>query len=158
MPKYKLSAGSTVDILNKEELADQLDVYTRNWYQEKARGMTTAGFETVGTISAGTISLPSNLEKPIGPHPGFAWALQRVSVQGIAGSDSIKIYKNAVNDIRFLAQMTAGAPTYSPGASDIILRGGDHLLFTGASLSLMGDVSINGEAIEVPELDLYKLL
>lgn len=157
MALYKLSAGSEIDVLNKKELGEQLDVYTRNWYQEKARGMTTAGFEGVATIAAGAVTIPGNRDKPIGPHPGFAWALQRACAQGLASTDTIKIYKNAVNDIRFLGQMTGSAPVYSPGSVGVILRGGDRLIFTGSSLSLTGDVSINGEAVELPELDLYKL-
>lgn len=157
MANYKLG-GSSVDLLNRRELADELDKQTADWFQERARGLTTALFSTVGTISAGSVLLPSSSEQPIGPRQGFAWSVQRISVQGIGGTDTIKIYKGTQNDARFIDQLTVTKPAIYPGSKGLVLRAGDTLIFSGASLSLTADVSVNGETIELPELDLYKVL
>lgn len=158
MANYTLGAGESVDLLNRNELAEELDKQTKDWYQERARGLTTATFNTVGNIVAGSILLPLSSEPVVGPRPGFAWSVQRISCQGLAATDTVKIYKGVANDVRFIDQLTPSRLTVYPGSKGLILRAGDNLIFTGSTLSLTGFVSINGEVIEVPELDLYKVL
>lgn len=158
MANYKLGAGTSVDLLNRKELSEELDKQTRDWYQERARGLTTTTFNSVQTVASSAVSIPSNSEPIIGPRPGFAWAVQRIAVQGLTTNDIIKVYKNIVTDVRFVDQMTFTKNAIYPGSKGLLLHGGDKLIFVGASLTATGDISVNGETIELPELDLYKIL
>lgn len=157
MAEFTIRNNSKINLLTQEELSTELDRVTVNLTQEAARGVTTDRFFSVATVAAGALSLPANDQQKIGPTLGFAWAVQRVTAAGLGTTDVLAVYRNSVSAFNLLGVVTASSSLHV-GSKGIILRGGETLYLAGSSLSAIGDIAVNGEVIEVPELDLYKLL
>lgn len=155
--RFKLQAGREVDVLTKEELQAGLTANTASWFQEKARGLSTARFDGDGTIATGAVLIPGPSQGTIGPDVGFAWAVQRITADGLSANDVLVVYRNSVTARNRLGIITA-AQSYHPGSKGTILRGDERIIITGASLTATGDITINGESTEVTEADLYKIL
>lgn len=161
--KFKLHAGSTIDTLTPDELGDHLDRQTRNWFQEAARGVSTAAIDAIAMVSGGKILFPATGDAEIGPNPGFMWMITRLTVGGLATNDTLSVYKGfgdaSVIDqpTNFIDIITATKPSIYPGKG-IILRGEQRLAIAGTGLSATGALVLTGEAFEVGELDAYKLL
>jgi len=160
MAKTKMTAGAEIETLTPPELAGHLDRFTKHWYQEKARGVTTFRFDSTATVTgAGALTVPATAQPLIGPKAGFAWAVQCGRVQGLLSGDSLSIFRNSSSvPGNFVGQFTAGAPVMPFGSKGLILRGDERLIIVGSSLMATGDVTVNFEGIEVPDPDLYKLL
>lgn len=154
--KFKLHAGSTVDTLTQDELHAGLTQNTASWFQERARGIYSPRFDTMATVATATITLPPTGGRQIGPQVGYAWDVRRITADGLAAADVLIIYRNSVVPANRIGRITDAAPW--SGSKDLIMRGDEHLVITGASLTATGDITINGEAIEVAETDLWKLL
>ena len=157
MPKTRLKAGEHVETLNQTELVEALGQQTTTWFQEQARGFTTARFAGVETVSGGAVTVPATDDTRFGPDSGFAWAVQRVSAQGLSTNDVLKVYRDAVAPLSFLGYITA-TTNFAPGSKGVILRGGEKLVISGTSLGATGDIVVTGEGIQVSELDIYKIL
>lgn len=156
--KFKLHAGSVVDTLTKEELDAGLTRNTASFFQELARGRNPARFDSTADVDgSGGITLPSVGDTKIGPDLGYAWALQRLTAAGLGDDDVLLVYRNSPTGPNFLGQVTATTP-YKPGTKGVILRGDERILCVGTSLTATGEISVNGEAIEVAASDLYKIL
>jgi uncharacterized Zn-binding protein involved in type VI secretion len=155
--RFKLQAGREVDVLTKDELQAGLTANTASWFQEMARGLSTARFDGTGTVATAAVLIPPAGQRPIGPDVGFCWALQRVSADGLAAADTLVVYRNSVTPSNRLGVITAAA-NFHPGSKGVILRGDERLIVTGAALAATGDVTISGEALETSEADLYKLI
>jgi hypothetical protein len=155
--RFKLHAGSEVDVLTKEELKAGLTENTASWFKEMARGLSTARLDSNATIATAAVLLPPAGDQPIGPDIGFAWAVQRISADGLAAADVLTVYRNSVTPRNKLGQITA-ARSFHEGSKGAILRGRESLLIVGTALTATGDIAINGEAIEVSEADLYKII
>lgn len=158
--KTKMTAGAEIETLTPLEFTGHLDRFTKDWYQEKARGVTTFRFDSAATVTgAGALTVPATANPVIGPKAGFAWAVQSGRVQGLLSGDSLTIFRNSSQvPGNFVGQLTAAAPAVSFGSKGLILRGDEKLVIVGASLMATGDVTVNFEGIEVPDPDLYKLL
>jgi hypothetical protein len=157
MAKYKLGAGVEIDTLTQHELREHLDRTAADIFREQARGFTTSRFDATDTVSAGALSLPAAGHATLGPSAGFAWRIQRIAVSGLLSGDTLSIWRGDTNANHFIDTVSAAKPAIYPNKG-LILRGDERLLFTGSSLNATGAVSVNGEATEVSELDLYKVL
>lgn len=155
--RFKLAAGREIDVLTKEELKEGLTATTASLLQEKARGFSTARYDTTGTPNTGSLTLPAPGSRPIGPESGHAWALQRVTADGLQGSDVLVVYRNSPTPANRLGIVTATS-SLSCGSKGFIFRGDERLIAVGTALTATDDVTICGEAIEVAESDLYKIL
>lgn len=161
--KFRLRAGETADMLNQSELGSELDRQTTDFFRELARGFNTAPIDPQPQIpSGGDVQFPAVGEEPIGPGSGFLWRVTRISADGLAGSDALKIYKGqgpagSIAGLKFVGTLTVASPTFTPGHG-LLLRAGMRLVVTGTSLTATDEVEINGEAIECSELDAYKVL
>lgn len=158
MAKTKLNANQTIDTLTQDELYETLTKQTVSFFQEMARGFTTARFDTNG-VPVGdedTVTLPPTSQRPIGPQDGFAWTVKRVSVYGLATGDIVNLYRNSADPGNFIDQLTDTSPVVKFDKS-FILRGGESLIAVGTGLTAT-EVYLNGEAVETSELDLYKQL
>jgi hypothetical protein len=155
MPTTKLGAGQQVETLNQAELHHELTKQTTAYFQEQARGFTSARFGPVAvTVSGGSVTVPGADATRFGPDQGWAWAVQRISADGLAANDVLKVY---LNGTIYVGQITAAA-NFAPGSKGCVLRGGDFLVVKGSSLTATGDIVVNGEAAQAAELDIYKLL
>jgi hypothetical protein len=153
MPKAQLKANGHVETLNQAELEAALSKTTAAWFQELARGFTTARFGNTSTVAAGAVQVPALGSSDVfGPDDGFAWRVGRISADGLSTNDVLKVYRNGT---AYVGSITATS-NLSPGKG-LILRGGEFLVITGASLTATGDITVTGEAISASELDIYKL-
>jgi hypothetical protein len=146
-----------VDMLTPEEHLHNLDKQTKDWFQEQARGFTIERFEATATVAASAVLFPHSGGSVIGPKTGYAWKVTRISLNGLSTNDTIQIFRNSTDPQNFVDQLSASRPSVYP-KSGLILRGGENLIATGASLSATGDLTITGEVTECSELDLYKIL
>lgn len=154
MPKSQLKAGSHVETLNQAELEEALGKQTTTWFQEQARGYSTARFGNSATVSGGAVTIPAvGSPDRFGPDDGWTWRVGRISADNLGTNDVLKVYRNGTV---YVGSITATA-NLAPGKG-LILRGGEFLVVRGASLTATGDVVVNGEAVSASELDLYKIL
>ncbi len=158
MPKSQLSANSVIETLNQEELSQALTKQTTTWFQEQARGFTTARFAAISTIVSQNVQVPAHDDEVFGPDQGYVWAVQRVTVSGLISNDSLAIYRSAISPMNLLGSVSAANPSTFFGSRGVILRGGEKLILSGNTLVATGDVVVNGEAVQVSELDIYKVL
>ena len=157
MPKAELKAGRHIETLNQEELDAVLTRQTAAFFQEEARGYTTARFWDNETINTGAVTVPAHDDTVFGPDQGLAWSVKRVSAQGLSANDVLKVFRNDPHvPGNFLGYITATS-NFSP-SKGVILRGGEKLVGTGAALTATGDVTVNGEATQSAELDIFKIL
>lgn len=71
-----------------------------------------------------------------GPNTGYAWAVQRLTVAGLATTDSATVYRgystaDAVPQNIVAPPLVPSAPTYNPGKTGLILMGDQSLVFGG---------------------------
>lgn len=101
-----------------------------------------------------------------GPAPGWSWAVQTMSVEGLGTSDQLNLYIGSskasavLGNGRFTFTVTAAGAisTYGPGRTGMVLsgKGQDSLAFSG---SVAAAVTVNTEVIQVADAQLpYFLL
>lgn len=94
-------------------------------------------------------------ESDLGPRTGYAWAVQRLSVGGLASGDLVTVYKGPPTaltaDPTMQAQvLTNTVPTWHPGRTGFLLFPGDTIVVVGASLQATA-VAISGEVIQMEQ-------
>lgn len=158
--KFKIQAGAEVETATPHEIGKMLDGNQQSWFAEMARGVKFFRFTITGTVASGALVLDDN-QRP-GPEQGFIWAVQRFACDGFTADDTgiINLYRDPATSNQFLGQLTAGAPMYHPGQLGVIVKGGEFLTATGATLEATDGtpIIITGEALEVPEFMAWKLL
>jgi hypothetical protein len=157
--KFKINAGAEFDTLTKSELDDGLKSFHTSWFQEMARGLKPMRFPAVlAPIAGGKIAAPAAGVGDLGPNPGFAWALQRITVFGLASGDTVQIFRNSSDGQNFIGQVSFATPWFHVGSAGFILKDGEQLAFSAAGLTATGNLIINGEFTEAPESMIWKLL
>lgn len=149
MAKVKLELGATLDTATKDEIRDVLDK------RDEARRRAAFGFKIMdfplmsGTISAGAITLGGDQPDQVmcGPKQGFAWAVHRVSVQNLTGSDTLQLFKGSN---RFVCNITATVSMQTFGKGQLNLMPGDFLRVTGSSMAGTGMIKVFSEGFNVP--------
>lgn len=102
---------------------------------------------------AGGAVLFASKEHDLGPPDGYVWAVQRITVAGLAGSDICSIYKGpplaqSIDPTRLANLVTATAPTWNPGRTGMVLYPGDSILVSGSALTATS-VAVSGEVIQM---------
>lgn len=161
MAKQSFTPGGQIETLSPGELRHHLDEVVREWFQEKGRGVGPWRAYRTAAVGGGNLTLPGNesAKEPFGPSRGFAVGVREIRVAGLATGDTVSLWRNsATNPGNFLRTITAATPftTFSKGACT--LRNGDSLVITGTGLTATGDITANGEGVELPDIDAYKLL
>lgn len=162
MAKVRLEVGAELDLLSPRELDETIGKHASIW-QEAARGLKHLGLPTArGTVSAGNVTLGAGLDTGdgvyLGPREGFWWRVIRVSVDGLAAGDLVKLYKGGIQGSRFVAGIfQANGSVFTPSRG-LILKPGDNLQLTGSGLSATGTITMSGEAIEAPGVLQWKLI
>lgn len=136
MAEFRLSAGATVDLLTKGEVADALHQQHVDSQIERARGVKWMRLPVLAGILTGTYpTTTSHLGGPgqCGPNPGYVWALRRVSATGLSAA-------------------TSGSTTTSTATGSITAGAGSAALANGVSatgftLSFSAAPSTTGTAI-----------
>lgn len=156
MAKVRLELGAELDFLNKDELADALHS-SGAWEREAAFGLRHQDLPMMaGTPSSGALALGADQPGGItcGPRAGWYWAVKRISVDGLASGDQVKVYKDA----RFVCWVAYQPGFVTFGKDGLVLKNGEYLRVTGTGLSATGQVSVYGEAVSVPGPLMWKLL
>jgi hypothetical protein len=158
--KTKIQPGAELDYIAPAEMKEHLDAFARDWFQEKARGVTIARFDADSVVASNAILIPAKgTPEPIGPYKGFAWVLRSIRIFGLATGDVVNIYRTVTNGNKFAGQLTFAAPVYNPPNAGLVLLGDEKLVFQNlGNLTATGDITVNGEGVECAEPDLYKLI
>ena len=108
-----------------------------------------------GTVSDGAISLGADQpdQTPCGPRVGWYWAVSRISVDGLASGDAVKVYK----DTKFVGWISYQPGFATFGIRECVLKSGDYLRIVGTDLTATGQIEVFGEAITAPGPLMWKL-
>lgn len=154
--KTRLELRAEIDVLNKQELSDALDKHG-SWEREAAFGLKHMDLpKMTGTPSGGALALGGDqADQPmVGPKAGWVWGVKRVSVDGLATGDQVKLYKGA----RFVCWVAYQPGFVTFGKGQLVLKDGDFLRVTGTGLTATGQVEVYGEADNVPGVMAWKIL
>lgn len=162
MAKVKLELGAELDLLNRDELAAELSE-SGKWQRQAAMGLRHIDLPIMsGKVSGAAITLGADQTDGsfVGPQSGFYWKVTRVSVEGLAANDQVKLYKggSGLGVGRFVAWIAFQPGVYTPGSQGLILKPGDTLAISGTGLAATGEIRVTGEAITVPGPLMWKLL
>lgn len=89
-----------------------------------------------------------------GPNTGYAWAIQRLTVAGLAGADSMLVYRGYSGAADIQPQnvvgppLTPAAPNMFPGKSGLILMPDQSLVF-GGTLTGATTYTVSGNAVQL---------
>lgn len=156
MAKVRLELGAELDMVNKGELEDALH-NSGAWEREAAFGLRQIDIpQMIGTVSAGAIKLGADQAGGIvcGPPAGWYWAIRRISVDGLASGDVVKVYKMS----RFVGNVQAASGYISFGRGPCVVKSGEYLRVTGTGLSATGQITVSGEAESAPGPLMWKLI
>ncbi len=158
--KFKIGAGLDFETTTPHEMRGMLSEGQQSWFAEMARGLKHFELSISGAVSGGALSIDGSQQVDGGPREGFAWAVQRLSCDLLASADVLKVYRGAASTTgeRYIGPITSTGPLRL-GSKSLILKGGQFMSVTGAGLATTAaTLVITGEAIEVPEFMLWKIL
>jgi hypothetical protein len=158
--KFKIQAGAEFDVLTQSELRETLD----GWYVEISRGIKFRKFSAQGNVSAGAWAIggqaADNDKDPLGPAPGFVWAITRVAISGngvVPGTDLYAVYVDEVTPTKLVTSGLTRGQIYDVGV--LVLNGGERLALAGVGTGGTGtDVTLSGQAVELPVQLAWQLL
>jgi hypothetical protein len=166
MAKVKLQAGAEFDLLNKAEAHDAMRGALKDWQVEAVRGARSVLFSAAGTITAaGTVTIGGNdsvtgQQGEMGPGPGFVWSVKRIAVRGIsATTETLSLFVGTASPFTLvtdgITSSLAGSPRF--GSDSLVVVGPQRLLLTGTALTSTGQVTVSGQAFEMPIGMMWKL-
>lgn len=160
MAEARLAAGAKIDVLNRKELREVMDAVTRDWFTQVSRGDRYRRFSAKGTIdgTGGLLIDGTTAEnQTLGPAEGFVWAVQRIGVYGltsrtgtplVATTEPVDLYLNDDGPSSIVRPAVEGYADF--GQYSLVLYPGDTLLVKGTALTSTGQVTVAGQAREVP--------
>lgn len=154
--KTRLALNAEIDVLNKGEMEDALSRHNA-WEREAAFGLRHQDLpKQIGVISGGNLAIGADQpdQQPCGPKSGWYWGVKRVSVDGLAAGDAVKLYTGS----KFVCWITDQPGYVTFGKGCLVLRGGDFLRITGTGLTAAGPVEVYGETDSVPGPLSWKIL
>lgn len=159
MAHTTLKAGAQLETLTKGELQDVLKTLSQDWFNQVTRGDRWRRFSAKGTISGGALTIggPEALDATLGPADGFVWAVQRIALFGLttnsgdpltSSTEPVRLFVNDEGPSSLVHPAIQGYQAF--GEHELVLYPGDILLVTGAALTLTGEVTLTGQARELP--------
>jgi hypothetical protein len=153
-PAELAGAGAELSVMAKLSLHVGRLVQEMAAARIRAERMSAIGFVPMITlsvaVSGGQALLAGN---EAGPRTGYGWAVQRMTIAGLAGTDTMTLYKGPVPTPLNLPQpqnlvgnpLTVAAPNFHPGGKGLLLQHGDFLSafgtgLTAAAVTLSADV------------------
>lgn len=156
MGKVKLELGAELDLLNKDEMRDVLSHHDQ-WQRDAAYGIRHQDLPRMIGTPDGSGNLNLGADQPdqptCGPNSGWVWAVSRISVDGLASGDEVKVYK----DTKFVCWISYQPGMEKFGIRDLVMKPGDFLRIVGTGLTTTSQVEVYGEAITVPGPLMWKL-
>ena len=93
-----------------------------------------------------------------GPKPGFNWAVQAITVEGLGTSDYLNLYRGqsvsaavaGYGRFTFTVTVAGAVATWLPGRTGLVLQGRSHdsIVFGG---SIGGTITVNADVIQVTD-------
>lgn len=156
--KARLDFGAELDLASGAELRELGDRFEALW-RDYASGLKHIRLPVMrGTVDANgnlNVGMTEVPDQPYcGPQQGFVWRVLRVSVYGLTVGQDVELYFGDPGPTRFVDSF-ATSWTSNRG---LLLKPGDYLSISGAGLTVGADVAVNGEAIEAPAEQIFKLI
>lgn len=159
MAKVSLKAGAEFDVLTRRELAQELDRLSAEWMAEVTRGFKYRRFLGVGTIAGGAVTVQDSTDNVLGPGAGMVWAVNAVTIGGLAVNDSVDLFINGDPVCSFVRTATTGQyVTRTWGLTELVLNPNDALVLSGSGLTATGNIALYGRCTELSRLLSYKLV
>jgi hypothetical protein len=159
--RTEIRPGAVIDHVAPAELKAHLDAANRDWFREKARGVTPFEFEGAVTVANGDVTIPGPGQEGFTPNSGFVVQIYTIRVVGLASGDILSVYRNAVGPRpmdQIVMPATGTLAILREGSHGMFLNDGRSLVFNGTGLTATGDIVVYGEGVTVPAPDAYKLL
>lgn len=164
MASVKLSAGATIDVLNKHELRETLQA----WMVEAVKGVQPRRLSAVTTIASNAFSMggsaDSNVNNILGPEAGYIWMVRRIAITGpTLASDVSNIYLNRQDPTNLVyPNLTgiSGATGYrSFGRDEFVVRAGESIVIASTgNVAATGVVTASIGVTEIPVGLLWKVV
>lgn len=163
MPKTVLNIGETLDMVNKQELHDTLldaqAVFLERQEAAAVRGIKYFRLPFMYATPSGSAVTLGLTQPTAGPAQGFAWSIRRLAAGGLTtgGSpDVLNIYRNGTAT-PVVWQLNGNNFAYTFGKMELILLPGETLIANGTAITATGQITLSGDAVEVPAEMLGKL-
>jgi hypothetical protein len=158
MPKMKLQLGAELETLSARELGAELDKHA-SWERQAAFGLRHQDLpRMIGTTDGVAGNLQLGADQPdqptCGPKAGWYWAVSRISVDGLAAGESVKIYK----ETKFVGWVSQLPGFLAFGTRGLVLKPGDFLRLVAAGLTVNEELTLSGECVSVPAELMWKIL
>jgi len=145
MGSLSLQLGNLTDAIQRQYALEQR-------YQQSIMSIPVKPHNVAVSGGAATIL---NHESDLGPRSGYAWAVQRITIGGLATNDSVSIYKGpgiaqTVDPTNLVTVVTAAAPTWAPGRTGCMIFPGDTLIAAGTGLAASA-ITLTGEIIQMEQ-------
>ena len=154
-----MPAPGPVQVVKDELLA----VFTQALEENRARELDGVKYFRLPTVYAtpasGTVVLGTG--QPVGPNQGFAWSIRRLTASGLGtgtSPDILNIYRNGTQGPA-VWQLNGNNYGYTFGPTEMLLLPGESLMAASlGSLVSTAQVTLSGDAIEVPQAMIGKLV
>lgn len=162
--EFEIKAGGKFEAATPTEVRNITQSMWQQYFEERARGIKHMRFVDQGFVANNSILIHDPLQ--MGPRPGFVWAVQRINVEGLTGSDFVLAYRDPAPlagpgsySGNLYGQISGNAPLHI-GSKGIILHPGEFLAIFGTGLTTTDgtQITVNGEVIEAPAFKLNELL
>ena len=161
MAEVKLAAGAKLDVLNRHELKTVLEAARRDWFSQVSRGDRYRRFSAVGTVAADgvagslVIGGAEAADAGLGPAEGFVWDVRRLAVFGLGANDTVKLFVNDDGPSSGVHPSVSGFLPFDQ--AQLVMYPGDVLLVKGTGLTATGNITVTGQARELPMPLAYRL-
>lgn len=159
--KFKIQAGAEIDAATPGEVDGIVSGSQKAYFAEMARGIKQIRFFGTGVVDAAkNVTVPGVGGEPLGPNPGFSWAVQRVAVWGLTAGQTVEIHRNSIDGTQFIGTLSTAAPALMLGEAGCLLNGGELLYVIqppASALTAAQILQVNGEATEAPAYAIWKL-
>lgn len=160
--KTTFDIGAPFETLTQGELRDELTRVEQERIRQYARGIKYMRFGPVAvTIASNAFSIDGTSLPDMGPRDGFIWSIRRILVTGLATGatpDVVNLYRNKPSGIP-VWQLNGNTFGTTFGKTELLLLGGETLsIANSGSITATGQVTLSGDALEVPAEEIVKLL
>ncbi len=161
--KARLELGAELDLLSPEEFDAGVGRLEGLWrsYAEGLRHLRlpilTGTVPASGALTIGSSSLPDAGNPYCGPAQGYLWRVCRISIYGMVGNDALQVFYGDPRPQAYVGTLSATSTEWDSGRG-LLLHPGDHLTLQGTGLTVGAVYTLNGEAIEAPAEQSFKLI
>ena len=160
MKKNTFQVGASWETLDKDDISQALQKHADVMLLREAQGVKYMRFGPfTGTPVNGTLTI-GETSNPIGPREGYIWSIRRMGISGLttgSSPDAVNVYRNRHTAGIPIWQLNGNNFAYTFGKMEMLLFGGEHLLISG-TVTATGQCTFDGDVLEVPAVQVFKLL